>query len=50
MSIKEAIDVLETHQQWRICGDVDPIEPKELTKAIGMVLFAAKQYIQELES
>jgi hypothetical protein len=45
MSLKEAIKTLEDHQNWRMGGNGEPTDPKKLTEAIGMVLFAARQYL-----
>ena len=38
MGLKEAINILKTHQEWRLGSDISMIEPKELTEAINIIL------------
>ena len=38
MIIPEAISILKIHQQWRLGADIVMIEPKELTKAIDVLI------------
>jgi len=38
MIIPEAISILKIHQKWRLGADIVMIEPKELTKAIDILI------------
>ena len=38
MKLQEAISILKIHQQWRLGADIVMIEPKELTKAIDVLI------------
>ena len=38
MKLSEAISILKIHQQWRLGADIVMIEPKELTKAINIII------------
>lgn len=44
MELKEAIEILDYHQSWRL-GNVDEMiyEPKQITKALDIVLDAVKK-------
>ena len=38
MKLEEAINLLKTHQEWRLGADTEMIYPKELTQAIDIVI------------
>jgi hypothetical protein len=38
MKLQEAISILKIHQQWRLGADIVMIEPKELTKALDVLI------------
>jgi hypothetical protein len=38
MTIKEAISILEKHQEWRLGADTLQTEPKKLTQAIETII------------
>jgi hypothetical protein len=38
MTIKEAISILEKHQEWRLGADTLQTEPKNLTQAIETII------------
>lgn len=38
MTLSEAISILKIHQQWRLGADIVMIEPKELTKAMDIII------------
>jgi len=50
MKLKKAIKTLKKHQQWRFGAETKPIEPKELTEAIIMILKANELYQKFLKS
>lgn len=44
MELKTAIEILEYHQEWRLCKREDMIhEPKKLTQALDIVLSEVKK-------
>lgn len=44
MKLKKAIQILESHQEWRL-GNIDemPHTPKEITEALNLVLKEVKK-------
>lgn len=38
MTLRKAIEVLKTHQTWRLGGVIEMIQPKVLTEALDVVL------------
>lgn len=42
MKLTKAIKTLKKHQQWRLGAETKPTEPKKLTKAIDLVLYAVE--------
>jgi len=44
MTLKEAIEILELHQKWRL-GEIDemPYSPRKITEAINTVLYEVKK-------
>lgn len=38
MEIKEAIDILEKHNRWRLGADIPMAHPKDITNAINTVI------------
>lgn len=38
MKLEDAINILKTHQEWRLGGEGEMIYPKELTQAIDIVI------------
>ena len=44
MNLKEAIEILDYHQYWRL-GKIDEMiyEPKKITQALDIVLFEVKK-------
>lgn len=38
MKLSEAISILKIHQQWRLGADIVMIEPKDLTKAMNIII------------
>ena len=42
MKLKTAIEILESHQEWRLGKDIEMVSPKKLTEATNVVLKAVK--------
>jgi len=40
MNLNKAIKTLKKHQQWRLGADTKPTEPKKLSEAINLILYA----------
>lgn len=52
MKLKKAIKTLKKHQKWRLGAETKPTEPKRLTAAIDLVLYAVnlqQRYIKSGE-
>jgi len=52
MRLKKAIKVLKKHQKWRLGAEIKPTDPKKLTEATNMVLYAIElqqRYIKNRE-
>ena len=43
MTIKKAIEILETHNKWRKGADIEPTQPKLLTEAIDVIIKKLKK-------
>ena len=52
MNLKKAIKTLKKHQQWRLGAEIKIAEPKKLTEAIDVLLYAVnlqQRYIKSGE-
>lgn len=43
MTLKESIDILQDHQDWRLGKHDNPTDPKQLTEAIEIAIHLLKQ-------
>lgn len=46
MTIKQAIKIVERHNTWRRGGKMEMSDPKQMSKAIDVLLVVAKEYIE----
>jgi len=47
MKLSEAVEILETHQVWRLGAIDEPTDPRRLTEAIEIVLYYVKQLVKK---
>lgn len=50
MNLKKAIKILKKHQKWRLGAETKQTEPKKLTEAINLVLYAVKYQQKYIKS
>jgi len=43
MDLPEAINILETHNKWRLGAEIPPTEPKLLTEALDIIIKILKR-------